>query len=244
MKRIALIALIALIAALPLFAQRPRTHNTFASDQQTVPVMANVNGIGGAHFISYVALFNPTSSAYSVTVSLYDANGTKRDAMIGLAAGELKTYANFLADVFQYTGGGAVTFRSPSPANRFIVSSEVRTGGYSTPVPALDFAGSNSRSFSAGVSVDSTWRTNIGCFNQSSAANAVTATVFDKSGTQTIGTVTLNLAPNAWGQTAVPQIVSDGFVRFTPNEAAVCYAVVVSNTTNDGRFVPATEYQP
>ena len=240
MKRI----LFALMITLPLFAQRPQTNNTFASDQQTVPVMANVTGIGGARFTSYVALFNPTSSAYSVTVSLYDADGTKRDAMISLAAGELKTYTNFLQDVFQYTGGGAVTFRSPSSNNRFIVSSEVRTGGYSTPVPSLDFAGSNSRSFSAGVSVDSTWRTNIGCFNQSSVANTVTATVFDKSGTQTLGTVTLNLAPNAWGQTAVPQIVSDGFVRFTPGEAAVCYSVVVSNTTNDGRFIPATEYQP
>lgn len=240
MKRIVLIAL---IAALPLFAQRPKSNNTFASDQQTVPVMANVNGIGG-RFTSYVAIFNPTSSAYSVTASLYDGAGTKRDAMINLAAGELKTYTNFLADVFQYTGGGAVTFRSPSSANRFIVNSEVRSGGYSTPVPSLEFAGSNSRAFSAGVTVDSSSRTNIGCFNQSPDTNTVTATVFDRTGTQTIGTVSMTLPPHAWGQTAIPQIVSDGFVRFTPSEAAVCYAVVVAYTTNDGRFIPATEYQP
>jgi hypothetical protein len=240
MKRMMLIALI----ALPLVAQRPKSDNSFASDQQTVPVMANVTGIGNARFVSYVAILNPTSSAYAITTSLYDANGTKRDATINLAAGELKTYANFLQDVFQYSGGGAVTFRSPSSANRFIVSSEVRTGGYSTPVPSLEFAGSSSRAFSAGVSVDSTWRTNIGCFNQSASANTVTANVYDRSGTQLVGTVTLPLAANAWGQTAVPHVVSDGFVRFEPNEAAVCYAVVVSNTTNDGRFISATEYQP
>lgn len=243
MNRIVRFTLIALIAALPAFAQRPKSDNTFASDQQTVPVVANVTGIGG-RFISYVAIFNPTSSAYAVTASLYDANGTKREAMINLAAGELRTYTNFLADVFQYEGGGAVTFRSPSPANRFIVSSEVRSGGYSTTVPSLEFAGSNSRAFSAGVTVGSGSRTNVGCFNQSSAANTVVATVFDRTGTQSIGTVTLNLAPNAWGQTAVPHVVSDGFVRFEPGEAAVCYAVVVANTTNDGRYISATEYQP
>jgi hypothetical protein len=242
MNRIARLTLIALIA-LPVLAQRPKTNDTFASDQQTVPVMANVTGIGGK-FISYVALLNPTSSAYPVTASLYDANGTKREAVINLAAGELKTYANFLDTVFQYTGGGAVIFRSASPANRFIVNSEVRSGGYSTPVPALEFAGSNSRSYSAGVTVDTSSRTNIGCFNQSGVANTVVTRVFDSTGTQTIGSVTMTLPPNAWGQTAVPQIVSDGFVRFEPAEAAVCYAVVVAYTTNDGRFIPATEYQP
>lgn len=239
MKRIALIALI----ALPVFAQRPRTNNTFASDQQTVPVVANVTGIGGK-FITWLSILNPTSTAYAVTASLYDANGTKRDAQINLAAGELKTYDNFLETVFGYSGGGAVTFRSPSSANRFIVSSEVRSGGYSTPVTTIDFPGSRSRSFSAAISVDATWRTNAGCFNQSASANTITATVFDKSGTQNLGTVTLSLPPNAWGQTNVPIVVSDGFIRFEPNDSALCYAVVVTNQTNDGRYLPATEYQP
>ncbi|HVE71862.1 MAG TPA: hypothetical protein VNI54_10875 [Thermoanaerobaculia bacterium] len=241
MKRIVLIAL---IAALPAMAQRPRTNNTFASEQQTVPVVANVTGIGGK-FVTWLGILNPTSTAYSVTASLYDANGTKRDAMINLAAGELKTYDNFLETVFAgYSGGGAVTFRAPSSANRFIVTSEVRSGGYSTPVATIDFPGSGSRSFSAGVSVDATSRTNIGCFNQSAAANTITATVYDKSGTQTLGTVTLPLVANAWGQTNVPVVVSDGFVRFAPQDAALCYAVVVTNQTNDGRYLPAAEYQP
>ncbi len=240
MKRIALIAL---IAALPALAQRPQSNNTFASDQQTVPVVANVTGIGGK-FITWLGILNPTSTAYAVTASLYDANGAKRDATINLAAGELKTYDNFLETVFGYSGGGAVTFRSPSSANRFIVSSEVRSGGYSTPVATIDFAGSGSRSYSAGISVDATWRTNIGCFNQSASANTITGTVFDKTGTLSIGTVTLPLAANAWGQTNVPFVVSDGFIRFEPNDAALCYAVVVTNQTNDGRYLPATEYQP
>ena len=246
MKR--LIAFIALtVVAIPAFSQsRVLRPLNFASDFQTLPVVANVTGIGNAQFLSYVALLNPTSSAFPVDVTLYDANGGTHEATISLGAGELKTYTNFLQTVFSYAGGGAATFRSPDPSNRFILSSEVRTGAngaYTTPVPSLEFAGSNSRSFSAGVVVDANWRTNIGCFNQSDAANAVNVTILDQNGIA-IGSQSLNLAAKAWRQAPVTTVVSDGVVRFEPTEAAVCYAVVVSNSTNDGRFVSATEYMP
>lgn len=244
MKKTIVIA--ALLLTTTAFAQERRgalPNNAFASDAQTVPVMGNSPGIGGT-FQTYVALFNPTASAFVVDATLYDANGFARNRAISLAAGELKTYTNFLGDVMNYTGNGAVTFRA-NPGNRFIVNTEVRTSGtrYGTSVPALEFAGSNSRSFSPGITVDSISRTNVGCFNQSEAANVVTATVFSNSGQQ-VGTATLNLAPNGWGQTAITAIVSGGYVQFDPQEAAVCYAVVVDNATNDGRFIQAAEYRP
>ena len=243
-----LISALILIMAVPLFAQPAKraVPNDFASDFQTVPVMANTTGVGGAQFRSYVALLNPTSQAFVVEATLYDATGTPRNASIPLAAGELKTYTNFLLTVFNYTGGGAVTFRSASSlgANRFIISTEVRNGSYGTTVPAVEFAGSASRSFSAGVTVDSTSRTNIGCFNQSTATNTIKATVLDKTGQLTLGTVTLTLAPTAWGQTAISTVVSDGIIRFEPTENAVCYAAVVNNTTNDARYISAAEYTP
>jgi hypothetical protein len=251
-KLICLMALALVVVATPIFSQpteRVRT-DSFASDLQTVPVMGNVPGVGGT-FQSYVAIFNPTASSFPVTVNLYDTAGTKRTASITLAGGELKTYDNFLATVFNYTGGGAATFQSAESSggghnNRFIISTEVRTGGtrYATTVPVLEFAGTSSRSFAAGITVDSSSRTNIGCFNQSDAANVVKATVFDNTGKQTIGTVNLSLAANAWGQTAVTAIVSGGYIQFEPSEAAVCYAVVVDNATNDGRLITAAEYKP
>jgi len=243
---------LAVVTATSAFAQSKRTHElSFASDFQTIPVVANTPG-NGATFQSYVALLNPTSTAYSVTATLYDNAGTKRTAQISLAAGELKTFANFLDSVFNgFSGGGAVTFSSPDTAggtrnNRFIVSTEVRTAGarYGTTVPVLEFAGSSSRSFAPGITVDSNTRTNIGCFDQSGAANSVKATILDNTGKLTIGTVTLNLAANGWGQTAVTSIVSGGNVQFDPTGSAVCYAVVVDNATNDGRFISAAEYQP
>jgi len=242
MKR--LIAFLALtIAAVPAFSrERTRTQN-FASDFQTLPVVANVTGIGNAKFESYVALYNPTSSTFPVDVTLYDGAGGSHEATISLGAGELKTYTNFLQTVFNYAGGGAATFRSPDPSNRFILSSDVVSGTYTTTVPPLEFPGSTSPAFSPGVIVDANWRSNVGCFNQSDAANTIAVKVRDKNGA-TVGTSTMFLAANAWGQMPVTSVVSDGVVEFTPSEAAVCYAVVVSNATNDGRFISATEYLP
>jgi len=250
MKKLSIIAL-ALIITIPVFAQTPKRIDAFASDFQTVPVMANTNGIGSS-FQSYVALFNPTASSYSVTATLYDANGVTHTAMITLAAGELKTYTNFLDSVFSYSGGGAVTFQSPASTggthnNRFVINTEIRSGAgarFSTTIPVLEFAGTSSRSFAPGVTVDSNTRTNVGCFDQSGAANAVKATILDNSGKLTLGTLTLNLAANGWGQTAVSTIVSGGIVQFDPGDSAVCYAVVVDNVTNDGRFISAAEYRP
>jgi len=253
-KIICLTALALVIVAMPALSQttrRVQPLDGFASDYQTVPVMGNTPGAFGATFQTYVAILNPTASSYSIQASLWDNTGTGHDATITLAAGELKVYQNFLAEVFNFTGGGAVTLKAPESAggthnNRFIVSTEVRTSGthYSTTIPAIEFAGTNSRSFVAGITVDSSTRTNVGCFNQSNVANTVSVKVLDSSGKQTVGTITLNLPPNAWGQTGISSIVSNGYVQFDPSEAAVCYASVVDNTTSDARFVSAVEYRP
>jgi hypothetical protein len=247
MKRIVSLTALALVLALPLVAQTPgrAASQNFASDFQTVPVMANNAGVGGAPFISYVALLNPTAKAYPVTATLYDTTGATRTATINLAAGELRTWSNFLGDNFNgFTGGGTVTFSSADPGNRFIVSSEITSNRYATPIPSLEFAGTASPSFAPGIWVDATSRTNIGCYNQSSATNTITATVRDRSGAQNLGTITMDLPPRAWGQRAVTTTVIGGYVQFDPTESAVCYAVIVDNATNDGRFLAATEYKP
>src|SRR5256885_12760468 len=127
---------LALIVAVPLFAQTPGQPQNFdfASDFTTLPVAANVPGLNGT-FLTYLAINNPTSSSFTVTASLYDGSGTKRDASITLAPGETKTYTNFLNDVFSgFTGGGSVTFSRPQSArgthhNRFSISFEVRASG-------------------------------------------------------------------------------------------------------------------
>lgn len=250
-----LITFAALLFAAPLFAQSARrgtTMDSFASDFHTIPVAGNVVGVGGARFQTKVALFNPTSSAILVQATLYDTNGTAHTGVLNLLPGQVTTFQNFVNDVFNgYTGGGAVTLEAAQTAggthnNRFIVDAESYTTGtrYGTVIPILEFAGSSSRSFAPGITVDSNTRTNVGCFNQGTTTNTITATVHDATGHTTGGIVTLTLPPNAWGQTAVTSVVSDGSVQFDPTDNAVCYAVVVQNATNDAHLVMATEYQP
>lgn len=253
MKRLICLTVLMLAVAASAFAQsgRAQAGQEFASDFQTVPVMGNTFGANGSQFLTYVAILNPTSATFPVEVTLYDTTGVPRNATITLAAHELKAYNNFLADVFNITGGGAVTFKAPASAggtnnNRFVISAQVQTGGtrYNTPVPALEFAGTSSPKFAAGITVDTNTRTNVGCFNQSNVANLVRISVLDKSGTQTLGTTQLTLAPNAWGQTGIGTVVSNGYVRFEPAEASVCYASVVENATNDARLSMGVEYLP
>jgi hypothetical protein len=249
-----LIAFAALLFAAPLFAQSAKrgiTMDSFASDFHTIPVMGNVAGVGGARFQTRVSLLNPTANAFDVQATLYDTNGTATNAVLHLVPGQVKTFQNFLGDVFGYTGGGAVTLEAAGTPggthnNRFIVDAESYTTGtrYGTVIPVLEFAGTSSRSFAPGVTVDSSARTNIGCFNQGTTTNTITATVHDSTGATTVGTVTLTLPPNAWGQTAVTSVVSDGSIQFDPTDNAVCYAVVVQNATNDAHLVMASEYQP
>ncbi len=247
----AILAAALTLTAFSAVAQPHLVPLSFASDFQTVPVMGNTPGANNSRFQTYVSILNPTSSAFVVDVVFYEASGVAHNATISLNPGQLKTYANFLEEVFAFTGGGGATFRASDSAggqrnNRFILDVEVYTTGtrYSTSVPTVEFPGTNSPAYSAGITVDSTARTNIGCFNRSGVANAIKATVYNQSGTTAVGTFTLNLAANGWGQTPITSAVTEGYVKFEPAEAAACYAVVVNNVTNDGKFVSAADYSP
>ena len=247
--------LLAAVVATPAFSQTkpaPLGEMFFAADSLTVPVMINAGGLAGATFATYAALMNPTSKAFPVQVTLFDSGGNKTQKTITLAAGELKTYQNFLDTVFAYSGLGTVRFQSGaevggSSDNLFILSAEIYTTGsgvrYGTSLPTLEFPGTDSRSFSVGVTVDASNRTNVGCFNESKVANTVNVTVFDGTGAQ-VTTLQLQLGPNTLGQRAVNAAVSGGYVRFDPSGPASCYAVVANNSTNDARFIPAVEYTP
>src|ERR1044071_4534990 len=99
MKRLLCLVALLSIAAMPALSAPARRVSpaNFASDFQTLPAVANVTGAGGAVFQTYVSIMNPTPMAFPVEVSLFDSNGTRRDATINIAAGELKTFDNFLA---------------------------------------------------------------------------------------------------------------------------------------------------
>jgi len=223
-----------------------------ASTSVVVPSVANVTGLTGSVFRSRIALFNPTAFSYPIQATFYDIAGNMSKVNITMAAGQMRVYDNFLSDVFSTTGAGSVRFESRlitggSPNFQFVVNAEVWTvvssGRYGTSVAALTGGASTSDAFSAGVRVDSDFRSNVGCFNDSGSTNVVVTDVFDGSN-NLVTTVTLSVPPNAWAQAAIPASLSRGYVRFRPSQPAYCYAVVVNNTTNDGHFILASEFTP
>lgn len=82
MRRLISLLILAVVVAMPASAQTQRRVKSldFASDFQTIPVMANNRGVGAAPFQSYVALLNPTASPFTVTATLYDTTGVPREA--------------------------------------------------------------------------------------------------------------------------------------------------------------------
>jgi hypothetical protein len=244
MKKVATPLAILLIALNGLGAGPKRSAQLFSSSFAVVPSTANVPGLFGAVWKTQVELFNPTTSTYSVQVSLYDKTGKVKEVSIDMAAGQVRNYANFLSDVFSYSGAGALKFDSGSDQNQFVLDASVYTdtanGRYITPVAALNFDASNFASYSLGIIIDSSARTNIGAFNQTPSANTVTAELYDSSGTL-VNTFTLTLASQGWNQVAISSNVTGGYIKFIPTLPAYCFAVVVNNTSNDGNFIQAAE---
>jgi hypothetical protein len=223
-----------------------------ASTGVVVPSAANLTGLTGSVFRTRISIFNPTAFTYPIQATFHDVSGNMSKVTITMAASQMRVYDNFLGEVFGTTGAGGVRFESRqitggSPNFQFVVNAEVWTvvssGRYGTSVATLIGGASTSESYSAGVRVDSDFRSNVGCFNDSATSNTVVADVFDGSN-NLVTTLTLALPPNAWLQTAIPASLSAGYVRFRPSQPAYCYAVVVNNTTNDGHFIPASEFTP
>jgi hypothetical protein len=254
MKKILLILAIASVAATATAAGHRRGIAAFTNI--TIPVMANTAGLQGAFFKTRVAIFNPTTLSYPIAVTLYNNNGQAGAATINIAAGQVRNYDNFLQQIFSYTGAGSVQFDSLSGApggsssRDFIVTSEVYAQGpsgiFKTVVsggPLIENSLPDFDSFSLGIHVNVNSRTNVGCFNDSPGANQVNADVYDSGGTL-LTTITFNLGPKAWNQLPVPVNVTGGYIKWRLQSAGFCYAVVVDNSSNDGTFIPASDYIP
>lgn len=255
MKRTAFVLVCALLVAGVASAKESgpdRAAVQVASTSVVVPAVANVTGVTGSVFRSRISIFNPTAFTYPIRTTFHDTGGNVTNVTINMAAGQMRVYDNFLGDVFSTTGAGSARFESRdivggSSNFQFVVSAEVWTvvssGRYGTSVTTIVGGASTSDAFSAGIRVDADFRSNVGCFNDSAATNTVVADVFDSSN-NLVTSVIMTVPPNGWAQTAIPTNVAAGYVRFRPSQAAYCYAVVVNNTTNDGHFIPASEFVP
>ena len=119
---------------------------------------------------------------------------------------------------------------SPNGRYKTIVSSGVAPDSISSSFP----------SYSPGIHVTATSRTNIGCYNSGFGSNQISAEVRGPAG-NLINTYLINLPTDGWNQIGINDSVSGGYIRWRPASTAYCYAVVVDNTSNDGSLIPASD---
>ena len=211
--------------------------------QSVIPAVANAPGRFGAHYKTRVVIFNPTSRDYSIAARLYGTNGLISRKDIAIDSGKYLVWDNFLGEIFDYTGGGAVWLRASGEDDKFYMTAEVYTdspnGRFSTTVVngiVPLFLRGKEPEYNPGISVNQNRRTNIGVFNISTDPSSIEAKVHDAFGmlVQTIG---FELKGLTWQQKTISVPVDNGNVRWEINgesEIHYFYAVEVDNASNDG----------
>lgn len=212
-----------------------------------LPVAVHTPGLFDSFFKTHVAFYNATSSTFPVQATLYDSVGAPHNAVFNLGPNQSMAFADFVDEVFHMTGAGTVRFDAGAATNQIALSAEVYTNGpcgdFGTDVPAVARTFSASEAISPGLTNNGGQRANVACFNGSTSPNQVEADVYNEQNVK-VQTITLPLAANAWGQLPVTAFVEGGYVRFHPAAPAYCYAVVVTNLSNDGRFIPGQVLSP
>ena len=210
-----------------------------------IPTMANSPGRFGAYYRTKVILSN-FDSDMDLTIRLYGPGGPVAWRHRSIKANYYSTWNNFLEEVFDYRGAGAVEFSGTAP---FTVSAEVYTtssqGKYTTvvhngPAPLTPYS---LRAESVGVvTVDGSTRTNAGVFNNSNQSQTVTAYVYypDTDSDDPDQTITFSLPPKGWAQKSVSARGETGYILWRIPREAYLWVVSVDNQSNDGTLAVPT----
>ena len=184
-----------MVLGLPAFAETPvperekmEVGNALLR-HAVIPAAANNPGRFGAHYKTRVVIFNPTEGAVSITATLFDHNGPIGQNEIPVEANRFQVWDNFLGEVFDHSGAGAVSLMA-GPDDLFYMTAEVYTdspnGRFSTTVVngiVPVFQPGNEPDFNVGINVNESRRTNIGVWNMEDMPSSIEAQVFDASGT-------------------------------------------------------------
>ena len=212
---------------------------TISLNKWVIPTMANSPGRFGAYYRTKVILWN-FDSDLDLTIRLYGPGGAVAWRHRSIEANYYRTWNNFLEEVFDYRGTGAVEFSGNAP---FTVSAEVYTtssqGKYTTvvhngPAPLTPYL---SLAASVGVvAVDGATRTNAGVFNNSNRSQTVTARVYypDSDSEDPDETLTFPLPPKGWAQKSVSARGERGYIFWRIPREAYLWVVSVDNRSNDG----------
>ncbi len=214
-----------------------------------LPTSANVHGNFGAFFKTKVSIFNAVNATYDIRAGLSVSNGEIAHVFITMAPGQTRTFDNILDDLFGYTGGAAIDLNSGDTSFRFVVNAQVYvdnpTGRYTTAFQFADDLGDITPSrpgYVVGISVNSQRRTNVGCASNTSLPQTITFQGFDANNFSVGSQFTFTLAGFGWAQYAATFTLTNGGIYITASDNAVCFAVEVDNTSNDGTYQLATPF--
>ena len=226
-----------------------RSNAVGAVSHLLLPTSVNANGQFGSVYKTKVSIFNAMIATYNIRVGLSVGGGELTHTFITIGPGQTLTFNNILSDLFGYVGGGAIDLDSGNTIYQFIVNAQVYvdtiSGRHTTAVQFADDLGDiipSRPGFVVGVSINSARRLNIGCASNAQSNQTVTFKGFDANYNGVGTTFSFNLAGFGWVQYSLNLPLANGGVYITASDNAVCYAVEVDNTSNDGTFQLATPF--
>ena len=233
------------------------TGQQLTSAEYVIPTAVNAPGRFGAYYKTRVVMQNMSDVGYSITAVLFGPNGPVSEKTIDMEANQYRWWDNFLEEVFNYRGAGAVVLLGDEDADSddndpfessFALVADVYTdsasGRYSTTVlNGAFFAASvhGDVAFNPGISVHANQRTNLGAFNLSENPNSIHAKIFDRFGTM-VQVISFKMDPYSWSQKSINVPIDNGVIRWEfpegrfdlSDERVYLWAVMVDNRSNDG----------
>lgn len=215
-----------------------------------ISVTAQTNGVGGSVWRTELSLFNAGTQPVSINLSFIPgAGGEVLTRALVLNPKQSKTYANALLDIFNMpSGAGALAIEGTSAAAsaNLKISSRTFTNGtagtYGQAVPDVVSADLQQTLYMTGLASDSSYRTNIGLVNRSTAPVAATLLLLDASG-NTLGSTQVTVPAGNFQQAALsgyfPQAGTAAQTGMTLRVSAAvpdaisAYASMVDNRTQD-----------
>ena len=221
-----------------------------------IPAAASNPGLKDTYWRLDLSVLNPYTWR-SITVRIKflrektdNTTASYKDFVI--SAGQQLFIADVVGTQFGVTGKGALLLTTAdgayfTPNARSYTTSANGTYGHEVPGQQFVIIGEGT-AFTAGIRVDSDYRTNIGAVNASSKSLSILAEVFDANGVVR-GSYTFNLLPWSTEQVGVSSFASNfgtGSVRWTVGDSSsssqwVAYATPVDNTSGDAIYLEERE---
>jgi len=116
---------------------------------------------------------------------------------------------------------------------------DTNAGRYTTSVQFADDLGALTPArpgYVVGISVNSWFRTNVGCASNTPEEQTITLRAFDSDFFLVGDPFSFTVGGYGWAQFSVNVPLNHGGITIETTRNAVCYAVEVNNVSNDGTF--------